>query len=75
MCPTKYVCLDDAFRVLCVLSPGPSRHSANCRWRPCIHPMQHPLQAAPGVQQGSLEEPKFKCHQGPLQEDKNAPEF
>ena len=58
-----------------VLSPGPSRHSANCRWRPCIPPMQQSLQGAPGVQQGSLQEPKFKCHQGPLQEDKNTPEF
>lgn len=37
--------------------------------------MQQSLQGAPGVQQGSLQEPKFKCHQGPLQEDKNTPEF
>lgn len=41
----------------------------------CIYHTQCLLQAAPGAQQGSLQEPRFKCHQGPLQEDKKAPEF
>ena len=41
------MCPDDAVWVKCVLSPGSGRHSANCRWRPCIHCMQLPTSPSP----------------------------
>lgn len=67
VCPTKYVCPDDAFHDLCTQRRARQAFS-QLQMETCIHHTQCLLQAAPGPSRAPYRKPKFKCHQGPLQE-------